>query len=165
MPFRNLNRLPEEEYFSDGMTEELMHRLSRVEGLRVTARTSAFAFKGQDVDAREIGKVLNVRYVLEGSVRRDGQRMRVSIQLINTADGFLEHAGSFEEDLGSIFAIQDALASQIAHELKAHLSPETRSALQQREISSAVYDLYLRARYQWNQQFPGAVQSAQKMLE
>jgi len=88
LPFINMSADPENEYFSDGITEELLNALTKVDGLQVTSRTSAFAFKGKDTDIREIGIQLNVDRILEGSVRKAGNRVRIAAQLINAADGY-----------------------------------------------------------------------------
>ena len=104
---------PENEFFSDGMTEELINALTEVEGLRVASRTSAFAFKGRDVDVREIGQRLNVTTVLEGSVRRAGNRLRVTAQLIDAADGYHLWSETYDRELADVFAVQDELSRSI----------------------------------------------------
>ena len=104
---------PENEYFSDGLSEEIINALSKLEDLHVTARTSAFRFRGKDLDMREIGKQLNVSNVLEGSVRRAGNRLRVAAQLINVADGYHLWSETYDRELVDVFAIQDEISLAI----------------------------------------------------
>jgi TolB-like protein/DNA-binding SARP family transcriptional activator len=152
LPFVNLSRDPEEEYFSDGLTEELIGVLSQLKALRVAARTSAFAFKGENRDIREIGRALNVGTVLEGSVRRVGDRIRVTAQLISAADGFHLWSRTYEREGTDIFAIQSELALRIASALEAQLTPAERARLARRPTTSPdAHVLYLRGRYFWNQ--------------
>jgi serine/threonine-protein kinase len=155
LPFTNLSRDPEEDYFSDGLTEELIGVLSRVRALRVAARTSAFAFKEENRDIRVIGAALNVGTVLEGSVRRDGNRIRVAAQLINVADGFQLWSETYERELTDIFAIQHDLALSIASALRAELTPAERERLGRPPTASAeAFALYLKGRHFWNQRTP-----------
>lgn len=165
LPFRNLGHRPEEEYFSDGIAEELMHTLSRVEGIMVTARTSAFSFKGQNVDARDIGKKLNVRYVLEGSVRNDGSNIRVAIRLIDAESGFLVHSETYDRDMQGIFAIQDELARLIANQLKARLGTGDQKRLSTSSLSAEAYEAYLKGRHAWYKQNPEDIHQAQTFFE
>jgi eukaryotic-like serine/threonine-protein kinase len=123
LPFVNLSPDPESEYFSDGMTEELISALTKVKGLRVTARSSAFAFKGKDVDVREIGQKLNVGAVLEGSVRRAGDRLRITAQLIDSADGYYVWSETFDRGMADVFAVQDELSRAITANLRVRLTP------------------------------------------
>ena len=122
LPFVNMSADPENEFFSDGMTEELINALTRVEGLRVASRTSAFAFKGRDVDVREIGQRLNVTAVLEGSVRRSGNRLRVTAQLINAADGYHLWSETYDRQLADVFEVQDELSRSIVSTLRPKLT-------------------------------------------
>src|SRR5215467_6998256 len=110
LPFVNMSGDKENEYFSDGMTEELINALANVEGLRVASRTSAFAFKGKDIDIRQIGEKLNVGTVLEGSVRREGNTMRVTAQLIQVSDGYHLWSKSYDRELKSVFALEEDIA-------------------------------------------------------
>jgi serine/threonine-protein kinase len=152
LPFTNLSADPEEDYFSDGLTEELIGVLSRVRALRVAARTSSFAFKGQNRDIRDIGRALNVRAVLEGSVRREGDRLRVSAQLVDVDDGFPIWSETYDRQLADVFAIQRDLAVRIAAALEAELTPGERERLALRPTaSSQAFALYLKGRYFWNQ--------------
>jgi len=126
LPFVNMSADPENEYFSDGITEELLNALTRVDGLQVTSRTSAFAFKGKHDDIREIGRKLNVDKVLEGSVRKSGNRVRITAQLINAADGYHIWSENYDRDLHDIFQIQDEISGMIANRLRENLSVEQK---------------------------------------
>jgi serine/threonine-protein kinase len=121
LPFANLSGDPEQDYFCDGLTEEMITKLSQVRELRVTARTSAFAFKGENRDIREIGQKLGVDKVLEGSVRKEGARLRISTQLINVADGYHLWSESYDRDLDKIFKVQDEISVSVARALKVTL--------------------------------------------
>ncbi|MEO8415947.1 MAG: adenylate/guanylate cyclase domain-containing protein, partial [Ginsengibacter sp.] len=107
LPFVNISTDPENEYFSDGITEELLNALTKIDGLQVTSRTSAFAFKGKNTDIREIGIQLNVDRILEGSVRKAGNRVRITAQLVNAADGYHIWSENYDRDLTDIFKVQD----------------------------------------------------------
>lgn len=152
LPFVNVSRNPDEQYFSDGLTDELINTLSQVHSLRVVARTSAFAFKDERRDIREIGRVLGVGTVLEGSVLRDGKRIRVTAQLINAADGYHLWSESYQREGTDILAIQGELALRITAALRAALTPAEQGRLAQRTTESAeAYELYLKGRYFWYQ--------------
>jgi TolB-like protein/Flp pilus assembly protein TadD len=145
LPFENLSPDPENEYFSDGMTEEITSKLSRIQNLQVAARTSAARFKGSDKDIKEIGTELGVRYVLEGSVRKAGNRVRITAQLIDTASGFHLWAEDFEGELKDVFAVQEETALKIAEALNLRLSPQEQQAVQRRYTDNPeAYDAYLR---------------------
>jgi adenylate cyclase len=122
LPFVNMSADPENEYFSDGITEELLNALTKVDGLQVTSRTSAFAFKGKHDDVREIAIKLNVDKILEGSVRKAGNRVRITTQLINAADGYHIWSENYDRDLNDIFVIQDEISGIIANRLRENLS-------------------------------------------
>jgi eukaryotic-like serine/threonine-protein kinase len=124
LPFANLSADKENEYFSDGLAEEVINALSHVRGLKVTARTSAFAFRGENQDIRKIAETLNVRTILEGSVRRAGSRIRVTVQLINAADGYHLWSERYDAEMADVFAVQDEIASAIAGALKLKLSAD-----------------------------------------
>src|SRR5580658_519745 len=124
LPFANLSADKENEYFSDGLAEEIINALTHVRGLKVTARTSAFAFRGENQDIRKIAETLNVRTILEGSVRRAGSRIRVSAQLVNAADGYHLWSERYDAEMADVFAVQDEIASAIASALKLKLSAE-----------------------------------------
>jgi len=151
LPFVNMSAEADNEYFSDGVTEEIISALSRLEGLRVASRTSAFAFKGKAPDLRTVGDALNVSTVLEGSVRKAGQRVRVTAQLIRVADD--EHLWSdrFDSDLEDIFGVQDRLAQSIVEVLRVKLlDAEAEAIVAPGTRNVAAYEHYLRGRYYWN---------------
>ena len=150
LPFLNMSADPENEYFSDGMTEEIVHALSAVGSLRVASRTSSFAFKGATQNIRTIGEKLQVRTVLEGSVRRADTKLRVTAQLINAADGFHLWSATYEREMKDVFAIQDEIARAIVSALKVKLTDEPSLALvEPRTANVEAYALYLKARYFW----------------
>jgi TolB-like protein/Flp pilus assembly protein TadD len=125
LPFLNMSSDPENEFFSDGVTEEIINALTRINGLQVTARTSSFAFKGKNQDVRTIGEELGVATVLEGSVRRSGNRVRITAQLINARDGYHLFSKSYDRELLNIFETQDELAETIAAELQDRFQTES----------------------------------------
>ncbi|MDN5204062.1 tetratricopeptide repeat protein [Fulvivirgaceae bacterium BMA10] len=122
MPFVNMSNDTENEYFSDGITEELINALTKIDGLQVTSRSSSFSFKGKNMDAREIGRQLNVASILEGSVRKAGQKVRITSQLISTNDGYHLWSKSYDRNLEDIFALQDEISRKIANKLREKLS-------------------------------------------
>jgi len=148
LPFTNMSPDPENEYFSDGLAEELINALSKIEGLHMTARTSAFRFRGKDLDIREIGKQLNVSNVLEGSVRKTGNRLRITAQLINVADGYHLWSEKYDRELEDVFAIQDEITLAIVDKLKVKLLGKEKSGLAKHYTDNfEVYDLYLKGRH------------------
>jgi len=148
MPFANMSADPEQMYFCEGISEEIINALTQVRDLRVVARTSAFAFRGKDIDIREIGKKLNVNNVLEGSVRKSGNRLRITAQLINVADGYHLWSERFDRDMEDIFAIQDEISLAIAEKLKLELLGEEKSKLTKRYTEDVeAYNLYLKGNY------------------
>ena len=145
LPFANMSGNPDEEYFSDGMTEELLNVLAKVPQLKVVARTSVFQFKGKGGDVRDIGQQLGVAHIVEGSVRRDGQQVRVTAQLIRVADGFHVWSESYDRELKSVFALQDDIARHIGEALSKSL--DVVSATPTRApVDSLAYDEYLKGR-------------------
>src|SRR6185436_18586658 len=120
--FVNMSADPENEYFSDGITEELLNALTRIEGLQVTSRTSVFAFKGKQTDIRDIAIQLNVDKILEGSVRKAGNRVRITAQLINAADGYHIWSENYDRNLTDIFEVQDEISGIIANKLRENLA-------------------------------------------
>jgi len=145
LPFANLGGKAEDEYFSDGMTEELLNVLARNTALQVAARTSVFQFKDQGGDVREIGRTLGVGHIVEGSVRRDGERVRITAQLIRVADGFHVWSESYDREIESVFALQDEIAQRLAEQLKSTLGGD--SPLQARaSVAPQAYDDFLKAR-------------------
>ncbi len=148
LPFADLSPDRDQEYFCDGMTEEIIDALAKVDGFRVVARTSSFAFKGKQQDIREIGRKLNVATVLEGSVRKDGKRLRVTAQLNSVADGYHLWSETYERELKDVFSVQDEISKSIVNTLQLKLANPTRQAKPPSENVEA-YDLYLQGRYHW----------------
>src|ERR1041385_9066194 len=150
LPFMNMSGESEQEYFSDGISEDIITDLSKVSALSVVARNTAFTFKGQSVDVKEVAKALGVTYVLEGSVRKAGNRVRITAQLIDGAEGDHGWADRFDRDLTDIFEIQDEISKAIVDALKIKLLPEEKKAIEQRGTTDVeAYNLYLMARQQW----------------
>jgi TolB-like protein/tRNA A-37 threonylcarbamoyl transferase component Bud32 len=146
LPFVDMSPERDQEYFCDGMTEELINRLSRIQGLRVPARTSAFMFKGKTDDIRDIGGKLNVRTVLEGSVRKAGNELRITAQLINVADGYHIWSEQYDRELKDVFVIQDEISTAIVNALKLQITSEERLKISERPIDNvAAYECYLKA--------------------
>jgi serine/threonine-protein kinase len=149
LPFGNLGGSVEDEYFTDGMTEEIMNALAQVRGLRVAARMSSFSFKGKNEDLRVIGDKLGVTTVLEGSVRRAGPRLRITTQLVDVADGHQLWSERYDRELTDVFAIQEEIATAIASKLKVTLATSTESARRGTSNLQA-YELFLKGRVlQW----------------
>ena len=157
LPFKNLSDDPEQEYFCDGMADEIINALTHVEGLHVVARTSAFSFRGKETDIREIGNKLNVKTLLEGSVRKAGDRVRITAQLINVADGYHIWSDKYDRNIEElccpedIFVIQDEISLAIVDNLKVKLFREEKEKLVKRHTDDLdAYDLYLKGHYFWN---------------
>jgi serine/threonine protein kinase len=144
LPFLDLSQAKDQEYFCDGMSEEILNALAKIEGLRVVARTSSFAFKGQNADTSAVGKKLKVANVLEGSLRRDGNRIRITAQLVNTRDGFQLWSETYQRELQGVFALQDEITRAIVEALKVKLAIAL-PVHQQRNTEA--YDLYLQGLY------------------
>jgi len=152
LPFTNLSGDASKDYFSDGMSEELLNLLARVPGLQVAARTSAFAFKGRNVDIREVGKELGVETVLEGSVRQSGEQVRVTAQLIDTETGFHLWSETYDRKLQDIFAVQDEIAKAIVAKLRIELAPNEQALAQRGQAPTQnveAYEFYLQGRAIW----------------
>jgi adenylate cyclase len=150
LPFADISAGGDQEWFSDGLTEELLNTLAQVPGLRVAARTSSFAFKGQNVPIDEVARRLNVAHVLEGSVRRSGERLRITAQLVSAADGYQLWSRTYDRRLEDIFDIQDEISGAIAAELRGRLGADTRRAsIPTRMTDPETYDVYLRGRFHW----------------
>jgi adenylate cyclase len=147
LPFTNMSGDPEQEYFSDGISEDIITDLSKIGGLLVISRNSSFSYKGRSVDVRAVGRDLGARSVLEGSIRRAGNRVRISAQLINAANGAHLWADRYDRDLTDIFAVQDDVTRRIVHALKVTLSPAEKARLADSGTPNiAAYDCYLRGR-------------------
>jgi TolB-like protein/Tfp pilus assembly protein PilF len=167
LPFINLSAEKNNEYFSDGITEELLNALAKVEGLLVTSRTSSFAFKGKNTDIREIGKQLGVKTVLEGSVRKYGNRVRVTAQLINSENGYHKWSDTYDRNLEDIFAVQDELANSIVNQLKKtiQIQKPSKTLISVPTNNLEAYNLYLKGLYNWNKWSPDYVLNAIKCFE
>ncbi len=167
LPFVNMSSDSENEFFSDGMTEEIINALVRVNGLQVTARTSSFAFKNHSKDIRDIAEELGVTHVLEGSVRRAGDRVRVTAQLIYAKDGYHLFSESYDGGLDDVFALQDQISLKIVEQLASHLGPVNTSGDEVDEQlvhghthDSEAYAEYLRGRFEWARWTPEGVRKA-----
>src|SRR5262249_1463254 len=148
LPFVNLSSDKENEYFSDGITEDLITALSKVSGLHVAARTSSFAFKGKNEPMENIGAQLHVDAVLEGSVSKVGNQVRITEQLINTADGYHLWSDSYDRELQDIFAIRSQVAQTVAKALQVTLGADERQRLEQKPTEDVeAYQLYLKGRH------------------
>src|SRR5262249_17047262 len=145
LPFANMSPDPENEFFADGVTEEILNALSQIPQLHVSGRTSAFSFKGRHQDLRAIGEQLNVRTVLEGSVRRSGRRVRITAQLVDVTDGYQLWSERYDREIEDVFAVQDEIASAIATKMKTTLrggAARTQRATDDIEA----YEAYLKGR-------------------
>jgi adenylate cyclase len=150
LPFQNMSGDPEQEYFSDGISEDITTDLSKISALEVIARNTAFTFKGRAVDVGDVARKLGVSHVLEGSVRKAGGRVRVTAQLIDGASGGHVWADRYDRDLTDIFAIQDEISKAIVEALKVKLLPQEKQAIEQRGTNNVdAYNLYLMARQYW----------------
>jgi len=155
LPFLNLSSDKENEYFSDGLAEEIINALTRIANLRVTARTSAFVFRGAQEDVRKIGETLNVASVLEGSVRKSGNRVRISVQLIGVADGSNLWSERYDREMTDVFEIQDEISHAIVEKLRVKLAGDSTDGninsghiVKRYTENLEAYDLYLRGRYE-----------------
>lgn len=166
LPFVNMSADPENDYFTDGIAEEIINALTKVQALRVASRTSAFAFKGRNEDIGEIGRKLKVATVLEGSVRKAGSRLRVTAQLVNVADGYHLWSERYDRQLEDVFAIQDEIAESIVRALRVVLSEEERRAIERAPTARIeAYDYYLRGRQFFHQFRRTGIQFARRMFE
>jgi TolB-like protein/Tfp pilus assembly protein PilF len=165
LPFVNMSGEADNEYFSDGISEEILNALAKVDDLKVAGRTSSFAFKGQNQDLRQIGEALGVNHILEGSVRKAGNMVRITAQLIQVEDGFHMWSETYDRELIDVFAIQDEIAAAILEELKAELLAGEIKALMAAETDPEVYELYLRAKQQIYARTRESIESAAEMLD
>lgn len=161
LPFKNISADPENEYFCDGLSEELINGLTKNANLRVVAHSSAFTFKGHDTDVREIGKRLNVGSVLEGSVRKAGRRLRISVQLINACNGYHIWSEQYDRKVEDVFVIQDEIAQSVLKKLKLGGTQEIRAATSNMEA----YTLYLKGRSFSHRRYRGFMQKAIECFE
>jgi serine/threonine-protein kinase len=164
LPFANLSADKENEYFSDGLAEEIINALTRIPGLKVTARTSAFAFRGKDQDIRRIAEALDVKTVLEGSVRRAGNRIRVTAQLINASDGYHLWSERYDGEMADVFAVQDEIATAIAKALEVKFAGGTTASARYTP-NIACYEAYLKALHEGRKLTPDALTRSQEWFE
>jgi len=161
MPFVDTSPKHQDEYFGDGLAEEIINALSRVPGLRVVSRMSAFGFKGNNVDVRVIGQKLNVSAVLEGTIRRFRTRLRISVRLVDTVDGFQVWAETYDRQARDIFAVQDEIAQQIVAQLKMQSQNASREPLVQPPTNNIeAHNLYLRGRFHFSRRTPESLKKS-----
>jgi serine/threonine-protein kinase len=160
LPFDNFSAEADSDYLSDGLTEEITTALSRIKGLKVAARNSAFAFKGKKQDARKMGEALRVNTLLEGSVRKVGRQIRVTAQLINVADGFHLWSETYDRSVDDIFAVQEDIARRIAERLQGRVDMPAQLA-----VDPEAHRLYLQARLFWNKRTEGGLMRAVQLFQ
>lgn len=167
LPLENLSSDPENEYFSDGLTDELISILGQIQGLRVVSRASVFAFRGKAMNARQIGESLSVPVLVEGSVRRAHTRVRVATHLTDVSTGFQMWNGKFDREMKDIFELQDELAGSIVDALRDKLAAPLAAPEPAERVSSLpdAYEAYLKGRYHWNQKTPDGVQLAGRYFQ
>jgi len=165
LPFVNMSNDPGNEYFSDGISEEILNALAKIKQLKVAGRTSSFAFKGKNQDLRQIGAMLGVEHILEGSVRKSGTKIRITAQLVQVEDGFHLWSETYDRELTDIFAIQDEIAAAILKELKAQLIGEELQTIAVTQTNTEAYDLYLLAKQRMYERTGPTIGSAAELLD
>jgi TolB-like protein/Tfp pilus assembly protein PilF len=167
LPFVNMSADKENDYFSDGITEEILNNLAKLDGLMVTSRTSSFTFKGKNADIREIGKQLGVKNVLEGSVRKSGNKVRITAQLIDIENGYHKWSDTYDRSLEDIFEVQDEIAASISDKMRKSLviSKHKPQVTKVPTDNIEVYNLYLKGMFYWNKWSPEHVQKAMRIYE
>jgi len=165
LPFVNMSGDPENEYFSDGLSEELLNLLTRLQSLRVCSRTSSFALKAKDIDMPSIAKQLGVRNVLEGSVRRSGNRVRITAQFIDAVEDRHLWSESYDRELQDIFAVQDEIATHIVQALQLTLTSDEQRAIKSTTEDVNALDYYLRGREQFHRTEPGHLDKSRELFE
>jgi serine/threonine-protein kinase len=165
LPFANMSADKENEYFSDGLAEEIINALTQVPGLKVTARTSAFSFRGKDLKIAEIARELGVAHVLEGSVRKAGNRIRVSAQLIKAGDGFHVWSERYDRELTDVFAIQDEISTAIVDQLKMNLTGGGAPLVKRATTNPAAYEAFLEGLHYWYRLTPASTAKAREYFE
>jgi TolB-like protein/Tfp pilus assembly protein PilF/tRNA A-37 threonylcarbamoyl transferase component Bud32 len=167
LPFENVSGDTANTYFADGMADELTNALAKIPVIRVASRNSAYTFKGKRVDVRRVGRALNVNSVLEGTVRREGDRLRVSARLTGADDGLVRWSQTYERQVRDVFLVQDDITRAIVGELRVKLDPKEQRATTKRHGTTNLeaYDLYLRGRYAWNKRTPEGLQEAIRYFE
>ncbi len=165
LPFVNLSNDEENEYFSDGLTEELINAIAQIQQLRVISRTSVFSYKGKDIDIKTIGEELNVDVVLEGSVRRSGNTIRVNTQLIRVADDSHLWSETFDQEMEDVFSIQEEIAKATVDTLKLQLASEVVSFIEPATTNFEAYENYLQGRFFWNKRTQEGFEKAIEYFE
>jgi serine/threonine-protein kinase len=165
LPFANMSTDPENQYFSDGLAEDLINALTRLAGLRVVSRTSSFRFRGRELDVRQIARDLGVGAILEGSVRRAGARLRITAQLTNAADGYHIWSDRFDRQMEDVFDIQDQIVASIVSALAPALVGDATLTSRRPTENLEAYELYLKGRHFWNQRSPAVMGTAIRCFE
>jgi serine/threonine-protein kinase len=165
LPFVNMSADADNQYFSDGLTEELINALTRLPALHVASRTSTFSFRGSHLDVRHIADQLNVRVVVEGSVRRAGSRVRVTAQLVDAADGYHIWSERYDREMADVFDIQDEIVASIVKALVPALLGKAAHSVRRPTENLDAYELYLRGRHYWHQRSPGTLHTAINCFE
>lgn len=165
LPFVNMSGDADNEYFSDGLSEDLINALSRLPGLRVASRTSAFRFRGSDLDIRQIGRQLEVAAIVEGSVRRSGARLRVTAQLVNVEDGYQLWSERYDRQMADVFEIQDEIVASIVKAVVPALLGDAAQAVERPTENTEAYELYLKGRHYWHQRSPSTLRLAIQSFE
>jgi serine/threonine-protein kinase len=161
LPFANMSPEPGQDYFCDGLAEEILNALSKIRDFRVVARTSVFSFKGKNVDIRDIGRTFDADSVLEGSVRKKGDRVRITVRLVNVADGTQLWSESYDRDLVDIFAVQEEITLAILDKFQFKLRASEKERLLKRYTENVeAYEDYLKGRYFWNGRYAGGLKKA-----
>ena len=165
LPFADMSPEKDQEYFSDGISEEILNGLAKLKSLKVAARTSSFAFKGRNEDLREIGLALGVQNVLEGSIRKDGNTLRITAQLIKVSDGFHLWSETYDRELADIFSVQDEISASIVSALRGNLLGESVDAKPSQQIDVETYEKYLQAKVLLTTRTNQTLVQARAMLE
>jgi len=161
LPFADMSQAGDQEYFADGMTEELLNALAKIREIRVGGRTSSFAYKGQDKDLREIGEELGVQYLVEGSVRKQGDRLRITAQLVDATDNFHLWSESYDRTIDDVFAVQEEIAGAIAEELQVSLGLDEDEVLVAPTGDLDAYELYLTGRARMRERGEGVAEAVE----
>jgi len=165
LPFTNMSPDPEQDYFCEGMAEEIINALGTIEGLRVAARSSAFRFTGKAQDIQEVGQALNVKTVLEGSVRTAGNRVRVTVQLVDVDNGYQLWSERYDRAMEDVFALQDEISENIVEALQMKLGAKAKEELKRPMASPEAYQLYLKGQHNWYKREMGSLQKAAEFFE
>ncbi|MCP4706868.1 MAG: protein kinase [candidate division Zixibacteria bacterium] len=159
LPFSDLSPQKDQEYFCEGMADEIINALTKIDSLRVVSRKSVIQFKKQNIDIRKIGQTLNVDTILEGNVRSEGKRLRITVQLVNVKDGYYLWSEKYDRDMTDLFVIQDEISRSIGDKLKLQLDGDNDKPLVKKYTENLeAYHLYLRGRYYWNKRYEGGLQ-------